>query len=228
MPLNWWVTINWATAGAGDRALKATGRFFKLANDWLRSKGYALAYVWVRETGPYKGEHVHIAMHVPPHVGRAFGHRQRAWIKRAGETGPYRRRTVKTDAIGLRLDHALKGRMYGEFHADDLARVVAYMLKGADDDAAALFGIVKREFGGEIIGKRCGTCLILGRAAQRKTLSRVPITPCHDAGPQRVTPPPMYHIEGHQRDHSKYPASTAAVSKARQDQTVRRKLPARA
>jgi hypothetical protein len=44
--------------------------------------------------------------------------------------------------------------------------VISYMLKGADDEAAAVFGLSRREDGGIITGKRCGISQNLGQGAR--------------------------------------------------------------
>ena len=79
LPFNRHVTIHWERAGVHDnRAAAATGRFLKLAGDWIAKRGpqfeynqrkskrlARIAWAWVRENGDGKGSHVHILMHLP-------------------------------------------------------------------------------------------------------------------------------------------------------------------
>lgn len=51
-------------------------------------------------------------------------------------------------------------------HATNLARAVEYLLKGADENAAKAFDLVRLENGGLVIGKRCGTSQNVGAKAR--------------------------------------------------------------
>jgi len=152
-PLNRFTTIHWQAGGLVGDYQGATLRFLKLARDWLRLRGESLTYIWVRESGEGIGEHVHILMHVPPHLARQFSNRQRGWLQACDAT--FRKGVISSRPVGRNYRHALKGVQYGERYRDHLANVLAYVLKG------------EREFAGELSGKRCSTSQNIGRKARR-------------------------------------------------------------
>jgi hypothetical protein len=163
LPFNRHLTIHWEAAGVPDcEGAAATAAFLTLARDWLRKRGVPFAWLWVRENGDGKGSHVHILLHCRPELGRAFAGMQRRWLRRV--TGkPYRPRTIRTARIGgtLRAFETAPA-----VYADNLARVVVYLLKGASPEAARALGIKRPEPGGRIIGKRCSTSQNIGRTAR--------------------------------------------------------------
>lgn len=164
LPLNRFVTIHWQSGGA-PLGPQATGRFLKMAGDWLRLRGVPATYAWVRESGDLKGEHVHIAMHVPPALGIAFGHRQRGWVKAAGAR--CWRGVIKTRPIGISASQAIVGMGDGEHYSVNLAAVVEYLLKGADLATANANGLTRaRDDGGILRGKRAATSANIGLAAR--------------------------------------------------------------
>ncbi|MFC4442179.1 hypothetical protein [Caulobacter henricii] len=160
LPFNAFKTIHWERAGVTDD-LAATGRFLKLAGDWIRSRGGQFGWAWTREGGPAKGNHVHIVFHLPPELARDFHRRQRGWLKACGAR--WRSKVVLTRRIGRNLRQALAG---GEDYRVNLGEVLDYILKGADRSARERLGIERDEPGGVVIGKRCGISQNLGPAAR--------------------------------------------------------------
>lgn len=175
MPFNRHVTIHWEQAGISDEhAGWATGRFLKLAGDWIakqRSENAStFAWAWVRENdvsgslhARVKGSHVHILIHLP--AGLSIGPMQRRWLRSI--TGkPYRRKTVKTSRIGGTIGacHSAPNH-YGA----NLESIVGYLLKGTCPKAAAHMGLKRLELGGLIIGKRVSTSENIGRTARLRT-----------------------------------------------------------
>ncbi len=154
LPLNRMTTIHWERAGVPLSGMVwATGRYTDLVTRWLRRQGHRTAWLYVHENGPHKGGHCHLLLHVPPGLVRALSGQQRAILKRI--TGkPYRARSLKSDPVGgkLGIDQAAPA-----LHEANLARALGYLVKGADDDAAALLGLHRLDGGGLVIGKRCGT-----------------------------------------------------------------------
>ena len=192
LSFNRMVTIHWEHAGIADcRAAWATGRFLKLAGDWVavqklennqrKSKRAAsIAWAWVRENGGGKGSHVHILMHFPadkitakngsrvanntPRKQRArLGNMPRRWLRSI--TGkPYVAGTIKTERIGGTAGAA---QTAPAAYQDNLAAVVGYILKGASPAAARALGLGRLEAGGVIIGKRAATSQNIGWAARK-------------------------------------------------------------
>ena len=163
-PLNRFVTIHIQAAG-GLPGPQLIGQFLKLAGDWLRLRNVQPTYVWVRETGEHKGEHVHIAINVPPEHGRGFGHRQRGWMKAIGLR--CWRGVIHTRPIGNSASHAFSDVRYGEAYSDHLTAMIEYLLKSADPATARAYGLAKqREIGGVLVGKRLGTSANIGASAR--------------------------------------------------------------
>jgi hypothetical protein len=160
MPFNRFTTVHWQAAGVMD-GLKATSRFLKLLGDWLRANGFPFAYVWVRENGYGKGEHVHILWHGPADFP-AFRRLLRRWLKACGAVR--RKGVCHTVSIARSLHSAVAG---GDDYRANLTRVLDYHVKGADRAARASLGIKRFEPGGEVTGKRCGVSVNIGPAARR-------------------------------------------------------------
>ena len=168
MPFNRHLTIHWQQAGVPDeRAAWATGRFLKLAGDWIAKRGGRFAWAWARENGSRKGSHIHILLHLP--AGTRIGRMQRRWLRSiTGKT--YSASTIKTARIGGTAGAAQAApAAYGA----NLTAVVRYMLKGASPDAARELGLERLEAGGRIIGKRAATSQNVGRAARLRVPYRV-------------------------------------------------------
>jgi len=156
-------TIHWERGRVEDGYF-ATMRFLQLASAWVRSQGGDWAFVWVRENGPEKGEHVHILMRIPPALAKGFRRRQAGWIKACGAVR--RLGVTHSERIGLSLSHADQTGYGGETYRLNLAEVLDYVLKGAGDDARKKLGLRRREPGGVIVGKRCGTSQNIGEKAR--------------------------------------------------------------
>ena len=166
-PLNRHTTIHFEAAGI-DQPVRAIGQYLKLAGDWLRTRGQPFAYIWVRESGDRKGEHVHILMHVPPQMAKQFARRERGWRKRIGARpalGAFR-----STPVGRSYRHGEVGIQFGESYCDHLNEIVAYLVKGAEPVAVKALGHVRAEPGGELWGKRTGTSENIGRAARSRSL----------------------------------------------------------
>jgi len=156
-PFNRVITVHWETAGLTDaEAMWATTAFLKYWREWL---GGQTAYLWTRENGGGKGSHLHILAHLPE--GREIeGRRSMRWIVRV--TGkPYRRGVIMTEKIGGARQPA------GALYSENLGTLLAYVLKGAEPEAAAALGI-DHKHGGRIIGKRCGISRNLARPVSKR------------------------------------------------------------
>jgi hypothetical protein len=173
LPFNRFVTIHFERAGLDDAdAAGAIGRIMKLATDWARKQGQAIAYEWVREndTGDgRKGSHVHILCHCPDTI--PIGRMWQRWLRKV--TGrPYRAKAIKSERIGGALNaHATTPAAY----LQNLDRVLAYICKGVAPADAATLGLPRYEAGGRIIGKRAGWSQNVG--AKSRVLFGAIITP---------------------------------------------------
>lgn len=152
-------TIHWDAAGVSD-PLRATRRFLKLLGDAVRAAGGSFAYVWVRENGYGKGEHVHILWHGPADLP-VFKRRVKSWLKLCG--GAPRRGVCLTRSIARWLGEARTG---SEYYQANLWWVLDYLAKGGNADARKTLAVQHNEPGGPIVGKRCGTSAKIGRKAR--------------------------------------------------------------
>lgn len=162
--LNRFTTIHFEAASIAD-PIWAIGRMMKLAGDWLRTKGSVPTYIWVREAGEGKGDHVHILWHVPPNLIQDFAKRERGWRKLIGAKP--KKGAFKTKPVGLSYAHGAYQIQYGRHFADASKGLLDYILKGVDPKAAAALGIVLTEPGGELWGKRCGMSENINRSARQ-------------------------------------------------------------
>ena len=193
LPFNRHVTIHWERASVPDnRATAATGRFLKLAGDWIAKRSpkfiknqdksnrvARIAWAWVRENGDGKGSHVHILLHLPADIitgknGAGVLSNNTPGKQRVGLgsmprrwlrliTGkPYRSGTIRTQRIGGTAGAALTAPAV---YRANLAAVVGYILKGACPAASRALNLKRLEPGGAVVGKRAATSQNIGRGA---------------------------------------------------------------
>ena len=165
-PLNRMVTIHFDAAGIAN-PVKATGQMLKLMGDWLRCYNTVITAVWVREAGPEKGEHVHILLSVPPDKIGSFNRRQRGWLKLIGAT--WKKGVLLSRPIGGSHQAAFNP-LCSCLYKQALSGALDYLLKAANPEARSVHDIHRRQDGGELWGKRCGTTENIGRAARGRSL----------------------------------------------------------
>lgn len=165
LPFNRHLTIHWEQAGVPDcRAARATGRFLKLAGDWLNKRGKTIAWAWVRENGDGNGSHVHILLYLP--AGVTLGNMQRRWLRSITDM-PYSASTIRTARIGGTAGAA---QMAPAAYQANLAAIVGYVLKGTSARAARDLWLERLDPGGRVIGRRASTSQNIGRTARQRQL----------------------------------------------------------
>jgi hypothetical protein len=165
LPITRMITIHWEAAGVPANGMaKATGRFLDLLSKALARLGSKTAWIWVHESGPGKGGHCHILVHVPAELVEKITRLQRGWL-RIITLRTYRARVIYSAPIGGRLGLE---RGNPDLHLANCEAALAYVLKGASAEAALAFGLDRLEPGGLIIGKRCGTSANIGAKARSK------------------------------------------------------------
>src|SRR4029453_7960503 len=97
--------------------------------------------------GPKKGSHAHLLLHIPK--GIRLGHMTRRWVARIAGNAP--KGMIKTKVIAGSAKAAFSG---SDWYEDNLASVVAYLLKGVSAGSAEALGLDRFGTGGRIIGKR--------------------------------------------------------------------------
>jgi hypothetical protein len=165
LPLTRMITIHWEAAGVPLAGMaRATGQFTDLLSKALKRNKSLSAWIWVHENCGPKGGHCHLLAHVPAVLVPVVRKLQIGWLGRI--TGkPYRKNVIHSDPVGGRLGLEQSNP---ELHAANLFAALGYVLKGADPEAAAAFGLDRLQAGGTIIGKRCGTSQNIGATARRR------------------------------------------------------------
>lgn len=166
LPFTRMITIHWEAAGVPlSGMVKATGRYTDILGKLLARHGSRSAWLWVMENGENKGGHCHILAHVPAALVPVLTRLQRGWL-RAITRRPYRSRVIHSKPIGGRL-----GLEEGnpELHATNVASALAYLVKGANEEAALKLGLERLEPGGLVIGKRCSASQNINRKARRES-----------------------------------------------------------
>ena len=164
LPYTRMITIHWQAAGVAlADMVKATGRFLDMLAKTLARHKSKTSWLWILENGERKGGHCHLLVHVPAALVSIITRLQKGWLYRITDN-PYRARVIHSKPIGGRL-----GLETGnpELHASNLVVALGYVLKGANAEAAAKFGLARLEAGGRIIGKRCGTSQNIGAKARK-------------------------------------------------------------
>ncbi|WP_156893824.1 hypothetical protein [Brevundimonas aveniformis] len=147
------ITITWEAAGIPlEEMVAATSAFLDCLGKHLKASGHERSWIWVHENGPQIGGHCHILAHVPSELVKKLTRLQTRWIKQITNR-PYAAKTIKSVPIGGRLGLETSNPHLHEVNFDE---AVDYLLKGAESDVRAAFGIRRSQPGGLIIGKRCG------------------------------------------------------------------------
>jgi hypothetical protein len=168
LPLNRHFTVHLEKSGvAACDGAKAVGAYLKLHRQFLRSRGFPFAYIWVREDDDgdgSKGTHAHILMHVPPDAAPAVRRQQRRWLVRVSGR-PYQPGARRTSLIGGRVQTATSSP---HIYWPNLERLLAYVLKGVTPEAATSLGLNRHSEGGRVTGKRCGWSENVGAVARAR------------------------------------------------------------
>lgn len=164
LPFTRMISIHWEAAGVPLAGMvKATGHFTDLMAKALARHGSRTAWLWVHENGDRKGGHCHLLAHVPADLVSVLTGLQRGWLRTI--TGqPYRARVIHSRPIGGRLGLEVGNP---DLHEVNLEVALAYLLKGANPEAASQFGLGRLQPGGLVIGKRCSTSQNIGAKARK-------------------------------------------------------------
>ena len=165
LPFTRLTTIHWESAGvAADALVKATGKYLDLLSKALKRAGVRPAYIWVQESGPQIGHHVHILVHIPSKALKRVDRWRFRWLKSI--TGKsYKRNVINSRPIGGLLD--LENGNQALFR-ENLEVIGDYMLKGVCPSVAKQFHLRRLQPGGICFGKRCGFSQSIGPSAQLK------------------------------------------------------------
>lgn len=159
-PFNRFCTALWEQGGIDARNIaKATGRFIKLASDWLRNHGYRLIWAWVQEYGRINGAHVHILLHIPPELNAQFRSMPMKWVKRIlPQHYPpklWEAQKIGTAQSPFTMSHVYEAQLMAKVH---------YMLKCAPAALEHELGMIRWRYpftkswgcSGIVFGKRLG------------------------------------------------------------------------
>lgn len=157
------ITFAWEMMGVPLAEMaRATADVTDLISKALRRHGSATAWIWVHENGGKMGGHCHLLVHIPPELVPMITKLSKKWMRTiCGQ--PYRKGALDARPIGGRLGVDTSNP---HFYAENMDKVLGYVLKGASSHAAAQFGLRRLKPGGQIIGKRCSTSQNIGRKAR--------------------------------------------------------------
>ncbi len=168
---NRFITIHLGKLGIDDGdAMPIISAFLKTMQDQIAKQGQIFAAIWVREFGKYideygeyRGSHIHILAHIPDTCKAMVINRQCVWLRKAAG------QPNKAGSLhGREITGYRPYKPIGAHYRVNAANVAAYLVKGANKGAIVKFGLPRVKYGGNIIGKRCGTTQNIGRAAQKR------------------------------------------------------------
>jgi hypothetical protein len=164
-PFNWSLNINCTILGIpSDRVARRIG---KQPGDWLGKRGEKMvAWLYVREN-PKDNDNIHMALHVPMHLRKAFNKRQKGWVKKAAGISKSRRlpdRVLHNEPLGPKktgiTDEVDQGIL-----REHIRRYVTYMLKGSYPEVCDELQRT-HEPQGKVIGKRLGMSASIAAGAR--------------------------------------------------------------
>jgi hypothetical protein len=129
-PLTAHATIHWPLAEGftPERWAAHQSDLFDKMSRWLTRHGIPVAFAWVRENGPEKGEHTHTLLHLPQPMWGAF----KRFMLKAGNF------TV-ADASGEAI--RISGGRFGMYADTMRAGVARYILKSLSPTTCEALGI---------------------------------------------------------------------------------------
>lgn len=160
LAFNRMTTVHWEAAGVSDPQSATEVLIRELRASVTKADG-RFAYVWVRESGPAKGEHLHLLWHGPKAVPALS--RTRRLLEACGAS--WRAGVLRTRSVGRALSRAETG---DADYLANLGEALDYCLKGANQPSRERLGIRRSEAGGQIIGKRSGVSENIGRSERLK------------------------------------------------------------
>ena len=183
LPFVKFVTIHFNVAGLTEtaRPQEATGKFLKMAQQWLRARGHKFAYVWVMERVTSIKDHVHIMCSCPHELTAEFDKKAKGvWLIKAGMRSTRKsKHGIKIERIGPRYHPS--SYTWKDTHQRQVIGVLKYHLKGVDPDQApandrgeslvkSSSGIVlaiQPEHESTIFGRRCSRSENISAKARR-------------------------------------------------------------
>lgn len=150
------VTLQWLCAPSGVDAPDRIQMTINRAASWLRRRGVGMTWVYVREVGLKKGEHLHWLIFVPKRHHRAFTQKLRDW--------------VEADTLGEVEARAVDARpTKGDLHR----YLKRYLLKNGTDQVRRAFWVPAsakyRRTEGVTLGRRVKLSRSIDRAARARS-----------------------------------------------------------
>ena len=65
-PINAMITVAWEAAELRRNVWTCQNSLIASARKWLTKRRIPAVYIWVKENGPIKGKHTHLALHLSP------------------------------------------------------------------------------------------------------------------------------------------------------------------
>lgn len=142
LPFNRWITIAWGRNDIPPRDNRnISGRFIKLASDWMRRQGHKLVWAWVQEASDTNGPHIHLLLHVPDYLAPLWRKMPERWVNRLlgkrGKAGTLHSEILHTGRNDASNPAAYETQVMGKVH---------YMLKAAPAALERELGMVGRGY----------------------------------------------------------------------------------
>lgn len=148
------VTIQWHHAESDRPIHERIRRLLNNLGVWLRRRAQIPAvWVYTREVGKLRGEHLHLMVHVPQRLWSEFRRKLHDWIELEA-SGEVRETAIRADGITP---------------GDVQRNLKSYFLKDGDDDVRAQW--VKphhKKTGGVVLGRRLKVSHAIGPSARKK------------------------------------------------------------
>ena len=149
MELNVFATIHWALAPSPRSEADRLQNMLDCYKSWMGRQSLKPTYVYVRERGKAKGDHVHLLIHIPNRARAKFTRLLKGWV--CGDSGNLDPRAIDVRPIRKGTTFPLK----------------KYLLKGGDKEVRQSYRAPWRGSQGRIVGKRVGVSRNIDRAARR-------------------------------------------------------------
>lgn len=163
MPLTAHVTIQWRYVESDLSVADRQARLLNKMGLWLRRQAKVPpVWVYARETGSKKGEHLHLLVHVPGRNLPAFERQMKAWVEAdVSRLGEIRERPVVTKTI--KPGH-------------ERTRLKSYLLKEGEPAVHDIGWVTadhrRKATGGVILGKRVKVSHAIGPKARAEHATR--------------------------------------------------------
>lgn len=148
------VTVQWSLSPSATPEPERVSALLNEIAIWIRRRTHQnVVWAYSREGGPKKGVHLHLLVHVPPHLIADFTVAMTRWIRTKADS--FTPRAVRVDPI----------------HLPTLDNLKSYLMKEGDDRVHEACGVLahhrEKRTGYPVQGKRIGVSHSIGPTARK-------------------------------------------------------------